>query len=61
MTKEGKVDVELRAGNIALDIPRPLYDQGEKWAYMDLKNNLLEKGVKESVTALPKLQFMELT
>ena len=34
---------QARKGNIALDVERPLFDQGNNWDFQAFKNNLLEK------------------
>ena len=38
-----KPEPEARKGNIALDVERPLFNQGDNWDFQAFKNNLLEQ------------------
>ena len=38
-----KPAAQARKGNIALDVERPLFDQGNNWDFQAFKNNLLDR------------------
>ena len=37
-----KPEAQARQGNIALDVERPLFEQGDNWDFQAFKNNLLD-------------------
>lgn len=54
-----KPEPQARKGNIALDVGRPLYEQGNNWDFQAFKNNLLDAtGAAASVARLPPLKFL---
>ena len=55
-----KPEAQARAGNIALDIERPLYNEGNNWDFQAFKNNLLDRtDANQNVNALPQLKFLD--
>jgi len=50
------MEATARPGNIALDISRPLFEQGPNWPFKHLKNLLLGKPLNDN---LPELHFMD--
>jgi len=38
-----KPNAQARQGNIALDVARPLFEQGNNWDFQAFKNQLLDK------------------
>lgn len=42
--------------NKAYEIPRPLYDQGGNWDFLEYKHHMLEKA---SIDKLPDLHFFD--
>lgn len=67
LTQSSKVDAtrakpepEARKGNIALDIARPLFEEGNNWDFQAFKNELLDKQRDpESITKLAPLKFLD--
>ena len=45
--------------NMALEVERPLYDQGKRWDFDEFKNNLLDTENIDQVTALADPAFLD--
>ena len=55
-----KPEPEARKGNIALDVDRPLFEEGNNWDFQAFKNNLLDKGEHtKNIKQLAKLNFLD--
>ena len=57
--QNNKPKPEARKGNMALDIERPLFENGNNWDFQELKNSLLDKENVDQVTEVPTLSFLD--
>ena len=57
--ENNKPKPEARKGNMALEVERPLFSEGNNWDFQALKKDLLAKEGVDKVTEVPKLSFLD--